>query len=122
MTHAVEINSLSVANPIKHCANYAQLLKTLCIDAGTIDTAINAYPTIKLRFSIHFSLSSRLRPSSKILSSIFPSFLVLALPPQPFSFLALPLNLGLVSANLLILPVVLVFLTLHLVADERACA
>jgi hypothetical protein len=48
--------------------------------------------------------------------------LVLALPPQPFSFLALPINLGLVSANLLILPIVLVFLTLDLVADERACA
>ena len=27
----LRINSLSGASPIKHCANYAQLLKTLCI-------------------------------------------------------------------------------------------
>src|SRR5712692_7978967 len=27
----LRINSLSGANPIKHCANYAQLHKTLCI-------------------------------------------------------------------------------------------
>jgi hypothetical protein len=92
------------------------------LNAGTIDTAINEHPTIKLRFSICISLFSRSRRSLKNPFEHLSSFLVLALPPQPLSFLALPINFGLVSANLLILPIVLVFLTLHLVADERACA
>jgi len=47
----LRINSLSGANPIKHCANYAQLLKTLCLNpfgfavksAGAIGYDVNDF-------------------------------------------------------------------------------
>jgi hypothetical protein len=45
-----------------------------------------------------------------------------ALPPQPLQLVSLPIDLALITANFLFLPVILLFLALKLIADESARA
>jgi hypothetical protein len=50
----------------------------------------------------------------------FDPVILSALAPQPLQLVALPVNVSLISFDLILLPVILIFLTLELIANERA--
>jgi len=55
----LRINSLSGANPIKHCADYAQLLKTLCLK-GTKPTDIPVEQPTKFEMVINLKTAKQI--------------------------------------------------------------